>query len=109
MFVYYRLGDNNEAILDPPIPNRSIDAADMWHNGGFKFELIKVISKNLLPEGTKEVSTKFKVWAKIKQSVPGVGGDGGAGGIGGYAGIVHAIGLKQMPNFSIFNNQGTFY
>lgn len=92
--------------MDPPIPDRSIDAADMWHKGGFKFQLLKVDSKEVIPDGLKEVTTKFKVWAKINQSVPGAGGDGGAGGIGGYAGIVHAIGLQQMPNFSIFNNQG---
>lgn len=88
--------------MDPPIPDRSIDAADMWYKEGFEFQLIEIISKDLDTIGSKEVYTEFKVWAKVNQAVLG-----GAGGIGGYAGIVHAIGLKQMPNFTIFNNQGT--
>lgn len=111
--VYCHLDNNEIEGEDPPIPDRSIDAPRIWEEAGFKYRLRELHSSDLVPssDGSKRVYTKYTVWAKMNNSNsnPSSGGDGGAGGIGGYAGIVHAIGLEQIPNFSIFNKQGNEY
>lgn len=112
--VYCHLDNNNTEGEDPPIPDRSIDAPKIWQDAGFRFQLREQQASDVLPapDSPKRVFTKYTVWAKMnnsKNSNPNSGGDGGAGGIGGNAGIVYAIGLEQIPNFSIFNKQGTEY
>lgn len=101
------LGETTSEWEDPPIPQRSIDAPDIWKKASFRFKLKKLFSSDIV-NGTddyKRVYTEYMVWAKMIADI-GDGGDGGLGGIGGYAGSVHAIGLEHTPKFQIFDETG---
>lgn len=93
------IGSNGVEVESIPIPERSTDVESTWKTAGIVYELINIDTVTPNPGFVVALRTHFRAWALLKK--PSSGGDGGCRGFGGSAGKLHAIGLLQIPKFSI--------